>query len=241
MSRRRVILIGMVLGFVCVIAVLWSLSYPRDRSAQYRQLLSAQRLWTRLVRWQFSPSYRKISEATKVDPVRQLRQRIDRLESSLHQSGDLVSLTFWVPDLQARRNQVDAKVVGIMRSYPDQFWKWTITSDGRFNALCRPDLVARVQSVVCCDITNRVTREELRRLGGFRDEVACRLPDHSVVDLDGCQKWLNESIDEGWMVGVTLQSDRPGHSEIVATRRRAEAEAKTNSAANGIQPIGASE
>jgi hypothetical protein len=66
----------------------------------------------------------------------------------------------------------------------------------------------------------------LRRLGGSRDDADCRLPDGSIVGLDECQKWLNESVAGGWVVGVTLQSDRPGQSLIAATRKRAEAEAQ---------------
>ena len=112
-----------------------------------------------------------------------------------------------------------------MTSYPDQFTKWSFSTD-TVSTLCRPNLVAFVQSAFCCDITNRVPWGELRRLGGSREEVVCRLPDRSIVDLDACQKWLNESIADGWMVGVTLQSDRPGHSEIVATRKREEAQAQ---------------
>lgn len=65
-------------------------------------------------------------------------------------------------------------------------------------------------------VGSRSAAEELRRLGGSREEVVCRLPDRSVEDLDGCQKWLNESIDEGWMVGVTLQSDRPALGNFVS-------------------------
>ncbi|HWQ92785.1 MAG TPA: hypothetical protein VN673_14005, partial [Clostridia bacterium] len=90
--------------------------------------------------------------------------------------------------------------------------------------LCRPDLVAFVQSAFCCDITNRISWGELLKLGGSQEEAVCRLPDRSIVDLEACYKWLNKSIADGWMVGVTLQNDRPGHSEIVATRKRAEPE-----------------
>lgn len=235
-SRRRLVFFWALLSVGCATVVLWSLFYIPDRDVRYRQLSRARYLWERLSSWESSPSYRKISEVMKTNPSQHFREKVDQLESSLYQPGELVSLTFWVPSLQARQKQVEKQVAGIMSNFPNQFTSWRFSTDNRVSTLCRPEFVASVQIVFCCE-TNQISWGELRRLGGSRDDVVCRLPDQSIVDLDACHNWLRESIAGGWSVGVTLRSDRRGHSEIVVARKRAEVEGQAISPANGNVPV----
>jgi len=236
MSRLRLTLLLAVLGAVGVAGLLGYLSRVGNDDARLRELSRVKRLRARLLPYRFSPTYRKIAAVTKVDPERGLSNRVNRLENSLYHSGSLVSLTFWVPNLRLGPKEIQNLV--LMTNSPfDQFTLWTFSPDDTVSIMCPREQVASAESVFCC-ITNRVPWGTLRRLGGSRDDADCRLPDGSIVGLDECQKWLNESVAGGWVVGVTLQSDRPGQSLIAATRKRAEAEAQPGGPANGSQPFG---
>jgi len=67
-------------------------------------------------------------------------------------------------------------------------------------------------------------------VGGPAD---CLLPDGSHVRTDQLQKWLDESIDQGWSVGVSLvQKDT---DLLVGARKRIGAEAQRGAAPNERQ------
>jgi hypothetical protein len=178
-------------------------------------------LSARFARYRATPAYRKVAQATGVDPFERFHAKSQQEADSLYASGDLVSLTFWIPNLRRRQTQVQRDLMVIAQSNPARMIaSGGFSGDDTMAFLCRPEDVGFWQSALCCDITNRVPWGKLRWLGGSRDDVDCRLPDRSIVDLDACAKWLNESVAAGWMVGVTLESDHPGHSVIVATRRK---------------------
>jgi hypothetical protein len=221
MSRKRLVFLGAALGVASVIALWGFLSYAPSDDARYRELVRAHRLSANLARYQFSPMYQRITQVMKMDPARHYSEKAERLESALYRSGYLVSLTVCIPDLQGRSSQVRTQLMGIMKRHPELVWSWNLSSDDYVRTLCRPDLVAFIQSEFCS--TNLIPYSALQRLAGSREDVACRLPVGSTVNLDACWKWLRESRAGGWMVGVIYESDRPGHQVIVATRKKAEA------------------
>lgn len=139
-------------------------------------------------------------------------------------SGRFTSLTFWVPNLQSRQRELAHRITRMWGQYPEDFTQWSIGGDDRVSTLCTSNVVSYAQTNLACDITNRISQGELRWLAGIVNDlqdVPCRLPDGSEVNLGSCHQWLNDSVAAGWAVGVTLRSDRPGHRELAATRRKA--------------------
>jgi hypothetical protein len=211
-------------GALCITAFLCVLSANLGEDALYRELTRSAHLWTRFTRWQLSPTYGRIFAVLNIDPMNHHLEKVERLETKLYESGDLVSLTFLVPNLNARQSQVRDQLSAIAKNHPDQLNEARFPSSDTVQTLCRPEFVQLLQTCFGCDITNRVPWADLWRLGGSRENIRCRLPDRSVVNIDSCYKWLNDSIGEGWSVGALSLSDRPGHSMIVVTRKKREAE-----------------
>lgn len=54
--------------------------------------------------------------------------------------------------------------------------------------------------------------DELYRIIGNRKNVRCRLPDSSVVDVNRCKRWIQESVYRGYSVQLKeeLIDRRPG-------------------------------
>ena len=218
MSWRQVSLEVALLAVVLAVGLWIVHSHVGNGDARFRALLRANHLRQKLEPYQFSPTYRRITEVTKVDLLQRARQRAERLDLSLLRSGDLVSLWFSVPNLEAQESLVRSKCEAMMRSSADQVssW-WLIAKEDMVCVHCRPGFVVSAQSAFCC-ITNRVPWGTLRAIGGSQDDVDCYLPGGSLVDLDQCQKWLNESVAAGWRVGVMAKSERPGDCVIIVTR-----------------------
>jgi hypothetical protein len=217
MSKRQVALAALLAAVLTV--GLWIVHSPvGNGDARFHALLRADHLRQRLEPYRFSPIYRKITEVTKVDLIERERERAQRLDLSLLRSGDLVSLWFFVPNLEAQENLVRSKFEALLRDSPDQVATWWLDArDDTVCVHCRPGFVVTAQCVFCC-ITNRVPWGKLRALGGSRDDVDCYLPGSSVVELDQCLKWLNESVAAGWRVGVMAKSEHPGHCVLVVAR-----------------------
>ena len=235
MSWRQVSLGIALLGLVVVVGLWIVPSHHGSGEARFRALLRAEHLRQKLEQYRFSPVYRKIAKLTKVDFIERERQRAEQLDLALLRSGDLVSLWFFVPNLQAQESRVRTKLDALMRVSTDQVGRWWLNAkDDWLCVHCRPGFVVSAQSAFCC-ITNRVPWGPLRALGGSRDDVDCYLPDGSLVDLDRCQKWLNESVAAGWRVGVMAKSERPGRCVLVVTRRKGSE--KSN---QSIEPTGGS-
>ena len=241
MSRGRSIApVWMLLATLAVAPDVSAPGAAGRESARYEELLRAERLLNRLARYRSSRAYLAISRVIGVDPLRRKQTRLhtkcEALIKSLYEAGDLVFVSFWIPNLGARMPQVEQQLDVIARDSFDQYPLWTTPSGDVVTALCRRDVVASARTAFWCDITNRVAKEDLRRLSRSRDEVDCRIGDDAKADLDGCQEWLNDSIADGWMVGVTFQSDWAGHEVLVATRRRSGAETQRVAAGNDAQP-----
>lgn len=171
--------------------------------ARYAQLVSARRFEGRFMMWQIKmPWYRQLSKTTGFDPVSHYQKKAEALEESLRKSGALVGVGFYSP----------------VRFYPAQgpeaqYVKLS-SSEDYVSMLCRPRDVAYWQGTFC-RITNRVSWGKLRTLGGNREEIMCILPDGQTVELSDGQRWLNESIESGWMVGVCVSN-----RFLIALRRK---------------------
>jgi len=225
MSRgKSIALAGMLLATLAVAPQVSAPDVARRENAQYEELVRAERLLNRLGRYRSSRAYLAISRMTGVDPLRRQQSRVhsrcEALIKSLYEAGDLVFVSFWIPNLGARVPQVQQQLDVITRDSFDRYPLWSEPGGDVVTALCRRDVVASARTAFWCDITNRVAKEDLRRLSGSRDEVDCRIGGDAKVDLDRCQEWLNNSIADGWVVGVTFQSDWAGHEVLVATRKR---------------------
>jgi len=194
-------------------------------------LSRANHLRAKLEPYRFSPLYRRLSALAKADLIDRLGQRVERLEGSLIASGELVKVWFWLPNLDAQQNHVPTNLAGFMNNSPDQIVRWWVSGEDIGCLLCRPGFVKSAQSTFCC-FTNRVPWGRLRQLGGSRDDVVCLLPGGLLVDLDQCQRFLNESIAAGFRVGVLAESDHPGHCVIFATRSEGHEAAQPGSEPN---------
>jgi len=229
MIRKRSILTWAVLGGAFAVSFAWLMSYDPGEDGRYRELARTQRLWARVARYRFAALFSTGSPTVAQRIGRHLEERLrtkaERLEQSLLRSGGLVSLSFYAPRLQQRQTQIHKELMEVCRNRPstpmlEYRFFGSFSSDDTIHMVCRPEEVAFLQSAFCCDVTNRVAYGVLRRLGGSRDDVVCRLPDRSVVDLDTCHKWLNESVAAGWMAGVSSEIDGSGYTRIVCTRKK---------------------
>ena len=188
---------------------------PASADVRFRELARLNDLLARFAPDPSSPGG-TVSEFTR---WQQLRQSAQEVRMSLYKTGDLVSLTVWVPDLQPL--QLHSLPRGIMASNGDAYDEWSFSaSDDILTMLVRPSYVASLKSDLCC-ITNRVPWGKLRQLGGSNDDALFRLPDGREVGLEECQKWLNDSIVQGWMVGIVVECRSPGHWVINAMRKKA--------------------
>jgi hypothetical protein len=238
MKHRKSLIVCVISGSVLLAVVAgFLLRNHADDGGRYDQLLSARRAEARFMRWRTTALYRFVSRVIGYDPVSHFGKKADQLESSLCKSGVLVWLTFYAP-VHPRQLHVKPSLIsfnpgqGIVYMPPPahrrsgaQYVKCSFYNGEQISLLCRPQDVAFWQSAFCC-IRTRPRWGALRNLVGNREEDSCRLPDGSIVDLDVCQKWLNESVAQGWMVGVTVQSDRSGHRLLVASRRKPGGEAE---------------
>lgn len=192
--------------------------------ARYDQLLSARRSEARFMLWQRNPWFGRFSKLTGFDPVAYYRRKSDELEQTLLKSGALITVTFYQPASGDSRLLIERP--GTLLISPSGFpYFASIQNSGpslvkssvggeEIMAVCRPCDFRYWQSAYCC-LTNRVSWGPLRKLGGNREEVFCRLPDGQVVELEACQRWLNESVAAGWMVGVCRSNDF-----LLASRRQ---------------------
>lgn len=219
-NRRHHYALLALLAVVLTVGLWIVHSHVGNSDVRFRALLQANRLRQKMEPYQFSLTYRKVTEVTKVDLIERERQRAERLDLSLLESGDLVSLWFFVPNLDTQKSLVRSKLEAMMRSSADQIASWWLIAQQDMVCMhCRPGFVVSAQSAFCC-VTNRVPWGALRAMGGSRDDVDCYLPGGSLVSLDECQKWLNGSVAAGRRVGVMAKSEHPGHCVIIVTRGR---------------------
>jgi hypothetical protein len=209
-----------------------------NQNGGFHRFLHVQRLWASLFPYQSSTLNRVVSHATGIDPVEVVRIQAAKQKQLLYRDGMLVSLTFWTPNLRSRSPQIEGAMRAVTKERPTDFSSWRMSSDDTVSVCCCPDAVTYVQTAFGCDITNRVPWGALQALAGSREEGICRLPDGSLVPLDTCHKWLNDSIASGWMIGICLQSDRPSQGVIVASRKKLDPNAQPAGAASWRQPIG---
>ncbi|HYG36620.1 MAG TPA: hypothetical protein VEC99_17635 [Clostridia bacterium] len=215
MSRRKSILLRSLLlaGSIAVLACIIT-SLDNSLDARLASIARTRRLAGFVARHRSSLLVRFIAQHTGVDPFIYLLDEADKKERALYEAGELMSLTIWVPNLLARPNEIHSRLFTNGHSA-----SWALSPDDTMTALVKPAEVPYWQSEFC-EVTNRVLWGVLRQFQGTSlEEPLCRLPDGSLVDLDTCYKWLNESIAAGWRVGVTIQSTRHGDRFIVASRK----------------------
>ncbi len=56
---------------------------------------------------------------------------------------------------------------------------------------------------------------------GGRTDVPCRLPDGTIVDVEGCKGWLQEQAYSGWQIAARATNIH-GRVEVVASRWRSD-------------------
>ena len=232
MKHRKLRIAGIIAGVGILVLVVGVLTDKRStEEVRYDNLLSARRSEARYIKWRTKPLYRQFTKLTGFEPVSHYRSKADELEQSLKKSGGLISVGFYPPNFlesgvtNAYRGELFYRSNGLpyfasVRNSEAQYVNRFLDSKERVFLLCRPRDVGYWQAAFCT-ITNRVRWGTLRKLGGNREEIMCQLPDGSIVELDACQKWLNESIASGWMVGV-CSSNRL----LLASRRKLGVEAK---------------
>ena len=236
MKRRKLIIACMVgvLAFAAVIAFAL-LSSRKDVEGRYDQLLRARRLEARFTRWSSTGAYRLAVGVTRSDPAGHFRNQANKLESSLCKAGALVWLNFYGyalhPQLVGQRglgswNEIPqaGKTSFVPAEAPRQSgaqWvRWGVDDRRQqIRVLCRPQDAGFWRSANCC-ITNRVQWGALIKFIDDPDFISCRLPDGSIVDLGVGQRWLNQSIAEGWMVGFELLQEPSVDSRVVLSRRK---------------------
>jgi len=224
--------IACALGILILLATFAGvvLFQPTDEESRYQQLLRAHRNECRFAHWRTNAAYRFVSSVTRHDWIGSFGQKADKLETSIRQSGGLVRMTFLVKGVPTQLNFQTAR----MRYYTNEsFWfmpgelqhnntnqyvRYNFRKEGQINLVCRPKDSAFWQTSFCC-ITNQVRWRDLWELGG-NIELPCRLPDGSIVELDAARNWLNNSVRDGWLVGVRLERDQRGDNLLVASRRK---------------------
>jgi hypothetical protein len=147
-------------------------------------------------------------------------------EGALHRSSDVVNLTIWLPGLN-KRDRVVIRDMLYKRPPGTPLVRWSITADDTMLASVRPQDLAFWQSAFC-EITNRISWKQMPLELAAQDD--CRLGDGSRLDFRAWQKWLDDSIAEGWSVGVSLVQSN--HSVLLATRKKVEAGAQPGAAPN---------
>lgn len=71
--------------------------------------------------------------------------------------------------------------------------------------------------------------QDLSRILGNRKNVACQLPDSTIVDIHRCRRWIQESVYRGYVVnvrkgqidnqnGIVVSLCKPCHTAIPVSR-----------------------
>ncbi|MFO1513715.1 MAG: hypothetical protein U1F83_12485 [Verrucomicrobiota bacterium] len=185
--------------------------------------MSTRRLEARFMLWRVKPWYRSLSKLIRFDLLDHYATKADLLQKSLTESGYLIGLSFYRPvsvdptfGPRTRMLLVRPGSVGYYIPTTQARLQYAQLWDSRYSItlICRNGDAAYWQQFFCT-ITNRVRWGYLRNLGGDREDIDCHLPDGEVADLDTCQKWLNESVAAGWMVGVCASN-----RVLIASRRK---------------------
>jgi len=217
MGKRVQSGIAIALAVLSGVIVWRVLHHTRDRTPSYADFLRTERLSDFFARYRFSGAYQTVSRVSGFNLAGYFRRKAQEDEQALLKSGGLVTVTFWAP-----WNKPLAEVHTSTR-----FIKVLALDEDTISVLCLPHNVAELQSIFCC-ITNRVPMAPLTRLAGFNaEEITCRLPDRTQVNLSALQKWLNDSVAAGWTVGVGCQYGRlGGQNGLLATRERPQTQTK---------------
>lgn len=231
-ARRTAIIVIAVIA----IALIGLLTWP-ERKAAYPQLVQARSAEARFSRWEKSAMFRLFRQITKSDPESHFRQMAEVLEAALCKSRELIWVDFFAQSLPAQIESATTNRMVLGTYAPaapgscENKWSSPVAQrglpcarycyhyGGRCHLLCRPSDLAFWQSAFG-SLTNRIRWMAISGYAGGSDERAFYLPDGSKVDLAHCQQWLNDSIREGWKVGLMSTNSPEGERWFVAFRQR---------------------
>ena len=210
-SRRSIAAMGLCLAVsICVLACL----FLPGKSRGSLEFITWVRRGERFVgRQHGSTAYGVVARFTHADPARYLRQSARKNAEALFDSGDLVSLTFLVPNLTARLPQIRDRCRPNSRCV---LWR---ASGDYLNIFVRP-ADAEYWLTDFCLITNRVESWDLRKFAGDTEGAEFRLSDGSLVDLCTCSKWVNENIASGCSAGLAIENRAAGDPVYHAVAKR---------------------
>lgn len=227
MNFGKLFCVLLVVGFVVLVVAFIARS---GREARLRTIEEARNLASVVARHESSPVVEGISKAMGTNVRDYLQNRVADQERMASKSGDLVSLTLWAPGLHS----MPAKMNFFTRSRTNSahFVGWKFWGDDLMTGYVRPEEVGIWQAEVCT-ITNSVMWSERGVFKLVGVPADCLLPDGSHVGTDQLAKWLDESTEQGWCVGVSLVQN--GTDLLVGTRQRIRAEAQRGAARNERQ------
>ena len=229
MRSGKLLRIFLVLGLVAFVLIVAS-NARNDREARLRKIEEARSLTSVVARHESSPVVQGISKVMGTNVGDYLKNRVAVQERMASKSGDLVSLTIWAPSLHSMPAKMNFFTAS--RTNSAHFVGWKFWGDDLMTGYVRPEEVGIWQAELCT-ITNSVMWSErgvFKLVGGPAD---CLLPDGSHVRTDQLAKWLDESTEQGWSVGVSLVQN--GTDLLVGTRKRIRGEAQQGAAPNERQ------
>jgi hypothetical protein len=225
--KRRTV--GLFVLGGCAIAIFWywlPKAVPHPALDEYTR---AQRL-ADLVAGRRGSLLRAIPIAARSPLIERLDQKAFEKKRVLDQSGELEAVILYAPDLPERRallSQQRLEVLGHGR-----FVQVMLSDPERLVLRCLPEMITDLQHRFCY-VTNHIARSSLTSLCQFNSEdIACRLPDGTEVDLAAAQKWLNESVAARWRVGI---SRRGTNNLLIVMRERTAGEAEHIEESNARQ------
>jgi len=226
-SKRRSI--GLFVLGGCALLVFWCWLRKGAHHPALDEYTRAQRL-ADLVAGRRNSLLRAIPIKARSPLIESLDQKALEQKRVLDQSAELETLIFYAPDLPERRALLSKQRLELLGR--GRFVEVTLSDDDRLALRCLPEMVADLQRRFCY-VTNRIHRSALTSLCQFNSEdIACRLPDGTEVDLAAAQKWLNESVAAGWRVGI---SRRRTNDLLVVMRERTGVSGPRNRATNERQ------
>jgi hypothetical protein len=229
MRSGRLLCGFLAVGVVAVVLIVAS-NARSSREARLRKIEEVRSLRAVVARHEKSPVVQGISKVMRTNLEDHLKNRVKAQERMASKAGDLVSVTIWAPGLHSMSAQM--KFSPKPRINSAHFVAWQFSGDDLMTGYVRPEEIGIWQAELCT-ITNSFMWSErgvFKLVGGAAD---CLLPDGSQVRSDQLAKWLDDSIEQGWCVGVSLVQN--GNNLLVGTRKRITTEAQQGAAPNERQ------
>ena len=215
MTRGVKALVGAGIAIVGAGVAVWVLLQPpSSHNPELAEFLRAKRLADFCAMHNDAFVFRVIPRHVRLKYTIKLSMKSEAKKLELYRSGRLAGVTFYAPGLPERKAQLNRTQLEVVNGR--HFVEVESSDEDSVSIRCLPEDLPSLQARFCY-ITNYVPRAPLTRLAGFAaEDETCQLPDGSVVDLAGLQKWLNESTAAGWKVGIgRVYQERGFHGLIV--------------------------